>query len=124
MLGEDNDKKLTPLSISNNTVDRRIIDMSEDVKLKVVSEMKTALLGIFSIQLDESTDVASCAKLICFAMNIHDEDFKEDFLFCLPLETTTRGIDVSIRKVNEFFIDNGLVWQNLCGVCTDGTPAM
>ena len=97
--------------------------MSEDVKLQVVSEMKTAPLGLFSIQLDESTDVASCAQLICFARYIHDREFKEDFLFCLPLQTTTRGIDV-FEKVNEFFIDNGLVWENLCGVCTDGAPAM
>ena len=85
--------------------------------------MKTAPLGLFSIQLDESTDVTSCAQLICFARYVHDGDFKEDFLFCLPLQTTTRGIDV-FEKVNEFFIDNGLIWQNLCGVCTDGAPAM
>ena len=108
MLGEDDVKKLAPLSISNNTVHRRIVDMSEDVKLQV-SEMKTAPLGLFSIQLDELTDVASCAQLICFARYIHDREFKEDFLFSLPLQTTTRGIDV-FEKVNEFFIDNGLVW--------------
>ena len=72
MLGEDNVKKLAPLSISNDTVHRRIVDMSEDVKLQVVSEMKTAPLGLFSIQLDESTGVASCAQLICFARYIHD----------------------------------------------------
>ena len=81
MLGEDNVKKLAPLSISNNTVHRRIVDMSEYVKLQVVSEMKTAPLGLFSIQLDESTDVASCAQLFYFARYIHDGDFKEDFSF-------------------------------------------
>ncbi|KAI6647156.1 zinc finger BED domain-containing protein 5-like [Oopsacas minuta] len=80
MLGEDDVKKLAPLSISNNTVHRRIVDMSEDVKLQVISEMITAPLGLFSIQLDESTDVASCAQLICFTRYIHDGDFKEDSL--------------------------------------------
>ena len=45
--------------------------------------------------------------------------FQRNFLFCLPLETTRRRIGVF-----EKFIDNGLVWRNLCGVCTDGTPAM
>ena len=85
--------------------------------------MKTAPLGLFSIQLDESTDVTSCAQLIYFARYVHDGDLKKEFLFCLPLQTTTRGIDV-FEKVNEFFIDNGLIWQNLRGVCTDGAPAM
>ncbi|KAI6647474.1 hypothetical protein LOD99_12470 [Oopsacas minuta] len=94
MLGKDNVKKLAPLSISNNTVHCRIVDMSEDVKLQVVSEMKTAPLGLFSIQLDELTDKQ------------HQE-----------------GIDV-FEKVKEFIIDNCSIWQNLCGVRTDGAPAM
>ena len=79
--------------------------MSEDViRLQVVSELKTASLGLVSIQLDDSTDVTSCALLLCFASYIHDGDIKEDFLFCLlPSQTTTRRIDV-FEKVNQFFI--------------------
>ena len=123
MLGEDNASKLAPLSLSNITVNRRIIDMSEDVKLQIVAEMKAAPLGIFSIQLDESTDVSSCAQLICFVRYIYEGDFKEDFLFCLPLSTTTKGNDI-FEKVNAFFIDNGLDWKNLCAICSDGAPAM
>ena len=104
MLGEASVKKLAPLSISNNTVHPRIVEMSEDVKLQVVSEMKSAPLGLFSIQLDESTDVTSCAQLICFARYVHDGDFKEDFLFFLPLQTTRREIDVLKKLTNSLSI--------------------
>ena len=82
MPGEEIACKLTSLSLSNNTVHHRIMDMSEDVKLQVV---KAVPLGIFSIQLDESTDASSCAQIICFVRCIYEGDFKEDFLFCLPL---------------------------------------
>ena len=45
MLGEANASKLAALSLSNNTIHRRIIDMSEDIKLQVISEVQAATLG-------------------------------------------------------------------------------
>ena len=51
--------------------------MSDDVKQQVIAELKEAPLGNFSIQLDESTDVADCAQLMVFARYISGEDFKE-----------------------------------------------
>ena len=80
-------------------------------------------MGVFSIQLDESTDVSSCAQLICFVRYVYDGDFKKEFLFCVPLETTRRGIDI-FEKMNEFFLNNGLTLENICDICTDGAPAM
>ncbi|XP_063889743.1 protein FAM200C-like [Scylla paramamosain] len=54
---------------------------------------------------------------------VHDEDLKEEFLFCEPLEQSTKGEDV-MQKLTEFFESEGLDWGNLCGICTDGAPAM
>ena len=34
--------------------------MATDIKDQVVQEIKSSAFGLFSIQLDESTDVASC----------------------------------------------------------------
>ena len=66
MLGEQHAKKLDTLSLSDNTVQRRISEMSMDIKDQVVSEIKAAPLGIFALQLDEITDVSNCAQLLVF----------------------------------------------------------
>ena len=70
MLGNGLEKKLAAVSLSNSTVQRRITDMAIDIKDQVVQEIKSAAFGLFLIQLDESTDVASCSQLLVFA-NVH-----------------------------------------------------
>ena len=59
-IGEKECKKLNAVSLSNNTVKRRIADMSNDVLQQIVHQVKKSLL--YSIQLDESTDIAG---LLC-----------------------------------------------------------
>ena len=53
---------------------------------------------------------------------MHEKQFKEEFLLCRELETTTKAQDV-FEFINRFF-KNKIEWKNLCGVCTDGAPAM
>ena len=48
---------------------------------------------------------------------------KEEFLLCRELETTTKAQDVFVL-IDNFFQENGIEWKNLCGICTDGAPAM
>ena len=52
---------------------------------QVIQEMKSAPLGIFSIQIDESTDVENCSHLLVYVKYIYEGDFKDEFLF---LQTT------------------------------------
>jgi len=113
--------KLKQISLSNNTIQRRISDMSEDVKKQVVNEIKAS--PMFSFQVDESTDVSSCAQLLVFVRYICSGDIKEEFLFCSELDTMTTSADI-IKKMKTFFEAAGLQWENICGVCTDGAPAM
>ena len=47
----------------------------------------------------------------------------EDFLFCRSLSGRTTGV-VIFQKVNDFFEDVGLEWNNCVGVRTYGAAAM
>ena len=123
MLGNVEKKKIAAVSLSNSTIQRRIEDMAADIRDQVVQEIKSAAFGLFSIQLDESTDVASCSQLMVFVKYVHLNSFKEELLFCSRLEKTTKAVDV-FEKVSSFFELENLLWENLCGCCTDGAPAM
>ena len=64
VLGEASAKKMQQVSLSNNTIQRRISIMSMDVKEQVLTEFKASPL--FSFQYDESTDGSSCFQLLIF----------------------------------------------------------
>uniref|UniRef100_K7F938 Uncharacterized protein n=1 Tax=Pelodiscus sinensis TaxID=13735 RepID=K7F938_PELSI len=117
VLDEEAARKLNDISVSNDTVLRLINNISE----QVVDEIKKSPL--FAIQLDESTDVAFCSQLLVFARYIVEGDFKDKFLFCKTLDTTTKAQDVT-EIVNNFFEVHGLDWVNLVAVTTDGASAM
>jgi hypothetical protein len=121
ILGEASEMKMRHVSLSNNTIQRRILDMSADVLEQILSEIRAS--PVFSFQLDESTDVSSCSQLLVFVKYIHLEDIKEEFLFCRALKTSTKSEDVMVM-IRSLFETKELQWENLCGVCTDGAPAM
>ena len=92
LIGKKAESKLNVLSLSDNTVQRRIFLMSEDIHNQVIDQMKSA--GSFALQLDESTDISSCAQLIAFVRYVHNEAFKDEFLCILDLPSRTRGEDI------------------------------
>ena len=59
----------------------------------------------------------------CFARYISGEDFKNNFLFCHTIDSTTRGEDI-FNKVSNFFEREGLSWNNVCAYTIDGAPSM
>lgn len=54
--------------------------MSAGTLNHVIQETKSALLAVFSIQPDESTDVANRLQLVVYVRCINDGDFKVEFL--------------------------------------------
>ena len=78
---------------------------------------------MFSIQLDETTDVTNLSQLLVYVRYYKNEKMKEVFLFCKPLETSTTAANI-FDLIDEFFKEHKIEWKNLCGVCTDGAPAM
>lgn len=97
--------------------------MSDDVMEQVIQDINSSRTGMFEIHLDESTEVNSCAWLLVFVWYVFQSDIKDEHLFCTELETTTTVLDV-IGKLTSFFSTNGIAWENCCGVCADGAPAM
>ena len=121
MCGKEQAAKLASVPLSNDTVQRRIMDMSLDVKEQVIKKIKDS--GDFSLQLDETTDVAKCAQLLTYVRISGPDDLEEHFLFCKPLEMTTKGIDI-FNLVDSFFMDHGIEWANCFSICCDGAPSM
>ncbi|XP_067933284.1 protein FAM200C-like [Watersipora subatra] len=93
-------QKIADLFLSNSTVKSWINDLSADIKRQVIEKIKSS--PMFTIQLDESTDVASISQLMVFARYVHRETIEEKFLFCSPLTETTTAADV-MNLVSDFF---------------------
>ncbi|XP_039459195.1 protein ZBED8-like [Oreochromis aureus] len=122
ILGTAAEGKLSQIPLSNDTVSDRIEDMRKDILAQVVADLISSPAK-FSLQLDESADVANLSHLTVFVRYVKDDMIKEDFLFCKPLTTTTKAADVK-KLVDDFFRDNNLSWDMVSAVCTDRAPVM
>ena len=58
VLGPEAANKLQAIPISNDTVQRRIMDMAVDVEEQLIEQVKKS--KYFAIQLDKSTDLSNC----------------------------------------------------------------
>ncbi|XP_022597516.1 zinc finger BED domain-containing protein 5-like [Seriola dumerili] len=113
--------KLDAIPMSDNTIQRRISDMAADVKEQVLDTICES--PFFSIQLDESTDVANCAQLMVYVRFIKELSAQEEFLFCHPLMARTTAAEI-FRALNDFIQEHHIDWSRCCGICTDGARAM
>ena len=66
VLGKKSKMKFQQIPLSNNSIQRRIADLSDNIKKQVIAEIKNSQLGLFSIQIDETTDVVFCFQLLVF----------------------------------------------------------
>lgn len=110
------------IPLSDDTIHRRISEMSQDICQQVIEQIKSSPAKI-SLQLDETCDVANFSQLLVFVRYICGKELKNEFLFCEPLQQTTKATDI-MQKIQDFFDKNNLTWDIVGSICTDGAPAM
>ena len=121
MLGPNEVKEVSKISLSADTVKRRIDDMSSDILETLITKLKTT--EKFSLQIDESTDIKNRAQLIIIVRFVDEDSIKEHYFFCKELPEKTTGEEI-FRATDDFFKTYGIQWSNCTSVCTDGAAAM
>ena len=119
--GKKEANEMQKISLSNDTVLRRISEIGEDQREQLISRIKESRK--FAIQLDELMDITKTAHLLAYVRYIYNNDLHEDLLFCQPLHGRTTGMDI-FQTVDDFFKKVGLCWTNWVSVCTDEAAAM
>jgi hypothetical protein len=120
LFGESYAKQLDNIPLSNDTICRRISDISADIQ----EQLESQLIGkLFAIQLDEATDSNNESHLICYIRFCKSNTICEELLFCKLIEGKTTGNEL-FRITNNAIIAANLQWKNCVGICTDGAQAM
>ena len=123
VLGEGSASKIRSITLSNNSISRRIVDMTTDVKEQLINMIKTGQK--FALQLDESTDIADCAVLmVCVRfVNTTASVLQEEFLVSEEIPARITGDEI-FRCLNNFITGCDLDWNNCVGITSDGAAAM
>ena len=77
--------KLKLVSLSNDTIKRQIVEMSDDIECQLLERIKSS--PYYSIQLDESTNISNAALLLVFVKYCADGNIHDNLLFCKELPT-------------------------------------
>ncbi|XP_026479226.1 protein FAM200A-like [Ctenocephalides felis] len=120
MFGESYADQIKSIPLADNTVGRRISDISDDLCDQLIEKIK---LSSFALQVDEATDVAKDAHLITYIRYVMENDIREELLFCKAIEGKATASEI-FNMIDNFFIENGILWENCVGLCTDGAPSM
>ena len=110
------------ISLSRNTIAKRITDLSDNIHLQLTEKAKSFITYSFAV--DESTDIADISQVAVFIRGV-DEDLNitEELAALLPLTETTKGTDV-MTELDKLMATFELDYQRMKGLTTDGAPAM
>ena len=110
------------LSLSRPTVCERIKEMGQDIEDNL--RKRAEKFVSFSVCLDETTDIKNTAQMAIFFRGVtSDFQIDENLLSLESMHETTRGEDL-LQKLLQALGKFNLPLDKLCGVATDGAPAM
>ena len=92
---------MNSVSLSNDTVRRRIHDMSDNISDQVTTAVRASKYG-FAMQLDESTDVTNCGQLLVYVRFTENDIVKTELLVSKEVSGTTKGKNI-FNIVDEVF---------------------
>ncbi|KAH9372897.1 hypothetical protein HPB48_001748 [Haemaphysalis longicornis] len=114
LIGKENVTKLDAIPCSNDTVYRRMREITSDVQDRVVEKFESP--GEFPLRVDESLDVYGSPQLIVFVRFVDGSNIAErpPLLSWMSRLQTRRVFTFDAT----FFVSHGLRWY-MCGrVCT------
>ncbi|KAJ7993895.1 hypothetical protein DPEC_G00259440 [Dallia pectoralis] len=109
--------KLKTIPLSNDTVARRIQDMSGNIEQQTTARVQAS--PYYALQMDESTGYAI---LLVYVRHVWDVDVQEQFLCSRDLPTT-KAVDI-FNTVDLYLSSVGLSWKNCVGITTDGAASI
>lgn len=120
MFGEDAINEIMKIPLSNDTIKKRIKDMSLDIEKTVNNKLSKKF---FALQIDESVDISSKAQLLAFVRFIDENEIVNQFLCCRELTGHTKGKDI-FNCITTYLEKYQISWDFCVGICTDGCPSM
>ena len=107
MNGDKVTEEMKGISLSADTICRRISEMSQDIECQPIDRDKR---GKYALQLDEYTDKSGLAQLMVFVRYIANGKLEEELLMCVTLSGTCTGEDV-FSAVDTRLHNYGLSWE-------------
>nr|XP_019573910.1 PREDICTED: protein FAM200A [Rhinolophus sinicus]XP_019573911.1 PREDICTED: protein FAM200A [Rhinolophus sinicus] len=114
--------KLRTIPLSDNTISRRICTIAKHLETMLITRLQSGI--DFAIQLDESTDNASCPTLLVYVRYVWQDDFIEDLLCCLNLNSHITRLDLFTELEKCIVGQYKLNWKNCKGISSDGAANM
>lgn len=114
-------KRIQELPLSRNTVKDRILSLNKDVSEQLTSDLKNA--EMYSISLDESTDVTGIARMAVIVRYISGNMIMEELFKLMTLKGRTTGVDC-MNEVKKEFTEMNVDLKKIVSVTSDGVPSM
>lgn len=110
------------ISLSANTVAERISDLSSDIYDQLCEKAKC--FSVYSVALDETTDITDTAQLAVFVRGVDDTfEVIEELLTVIPMHGQTTAQEI-FHQLCDAIENAGLPWRRFVGITTDGAPSM
>ena len=71
MLGETAEREISKIPLSNDTIHRRILHLSEDINTNAQKKLEASKFALIVV---ESTDISNSAQLLLFFCFINDDE--------------------------------------------------